>query len=62
MWNKVERLLKERNISIYKLSKLTNIPQTTLRNYRLKGSEPSFKNASKISEALKIDLNDLKED
>lgn len=62
MRNKVERLLKERNISIYKLSKLTNIPQTTLRSYRLKGSEPSFKNACKISEALKIDLNDLKED
>ena len=61
MWNKVEKILKERNISIYRLAKMTNIPDTTLRSYRLKGSEPSFTKVCKIDDALNISLEDLRE-
>lgn len=62
MWNKVEEILKERNLTIYRLSKMTGIPGTTLRNYRLKHSEPSFVNACKIADALGVSLDDLRED
>lgn len=62
MWSKIEKILKEKGISIYKLAKMTEIPQNTLRSYRLKGSEPSFKNACKIADVLDISLDDLRED
>lgn len=61
MWKQVEKILKEKNISIYRLSKMTSIPDNTLRSYRLKGSEPSFKNACKIADALNISLDELRE-
>ncbi|WP_082621081.1 helix-turn-helix domain-containing protein [Lactobacillus gigeriorum] len=62
MWSKVEKILKERNLTIYRLSKMTGISDNTLRNYRLKHSEPSFTNACKIADALGVSLDDLRED
>lgn len=67
MWDQVEKLLKEKNISIYKLSKLTGIHENTLRNYRKNyaktvRSEPSFVNACKIADALGVSLDDLRSD
>lgn len=61
MWNKVEEILKERSLTIYKLSKMTGISDNTLRNYRSKHSKPSFTNACKIADALNISLDDLRE-
>ena len=61
MWKIVEKFLKEKGISIYKLSKLPGIPDNTLRNYRLKHSDPSFRNASKIADALDISLDELRD-
>ena len=61
MWNVVEKILKERSLTIYRLSKMTGIPDNTLRNYRTKQSDPSFTNACKIADALKVSLDDLRE-
>lgn len=61
MWNNVEKILKEKYITIYKLSKLTGISDNTLRNYRSKHSDPSFTNACKIADALGVSLDDLRE-
>ena len=41
MWNVVEKILKERSLTIYRLSKMTGISDNTLRNYRTKQSDPS---------------------
>ena len=60
MWIKVEKLLKEQQLSIYQLSKLTQIPDSTLRNYKYKHSEISFKNACKIADALGVSLDELR--
>ncbi|ADZ07460.1 prophage protein [Lactobacillus amylovorus] len=61
MWKNVEKILKEKGMSIYKLSKITGIPDNTLRNYHSKHSDPSFTNACKIADALGISLDDLRE-
>lgn len=55
MWNKVEQILKQKNMSIYRLAKLSGISENTLRNYR-NGSEPSFANMDKIAQALNVSL------
>ena len=60
LWIKVEKLLKEQQLSIYQLSKLTQIPDSTLRNYKYKHSEISFKNACKIADALGVSLDELR--
>lgn len=67
MWNQVEKIIKEKHISIYRLSKLTGIHENTLRNYkkgyrRSGASEPSFTNACKIADALGVSLDDLRGD
>ncbi|MER1298740.1 helix-turn-helix domain-containing protein [Ligilactobacillus salivarius] len=56
MWNQLEELLKTKNITRYKLSKLTGIRQTTLQSYKY-GVEPSFKNMCKIADALDVSLD-----
>ncbi|MGN8971039.1 helix-turn-helix domain-containing protein [Lactobacillus amylovorus] len=60
MWEIVEKYLQQKNITIYKLSKLTDIPDNTLRNYRSKKSDPSFTNACKIADALDISLDEIR--
>ncbi|CDI60790.1 Orf73 [Lactobacillus helveticus CIRM-BIA 104] len=57
----MEKYLQQKNITIYKLSKLTGIPDNTLRNYRSKKSDPSFTNACKIADALGVSLDNLRE-
>ena len=60
LWIKIEKRIKEQGISIYKLSKITGIPNPTLYNYR-NGSEPSFKNMCKIADALDVSLDYFRE-
>lgn len=56
MWNKIQKELDKKNISIYKLAKITGIRDSTLHNYK-RGSEPSFKNMCKIADALDVSLD-----
>lgn len=53
--------MKAKKISIYKLSKLTGLPWSIIANYK-NGSEMSFKNACKISDALEISLDTLRKE
>ena len=61
LWIKIEKRIKEQGISIYKLSKITGIPNPTFYNYR-NGSEPSFKNMCKIADALDVSLDYFREE
>lgn len=56
MWNEIQKELDKKNISIYKLAKITGIRDSTLHNYK-RGSEPSFKNMCKIADALDVSLD-----
>ncbi len=60
MWKKVASQLKDKKYSVYKLSNLTGIPESTLRSYR-DGREPSFKNMCKIADALNVSLDYFRE-
>lgn len=60
LWIKIEKRIKEQGISIYKLSKITGIPNATFYNYR-NSSEPSFKNMCKIADALDVSLDYFRE-
>ncbi|MCT3475627.1 XRE family transcriptional regulator [Lactobacillus delbrueckii subsp. lactis] len=59
MWNEIEKILKKKKMSIYKLAKLTGIPDTSLHNYK-NGSQLSFVNVCKIADALGVSLDDLR--
>ena len=61
LWIKIEKRIKEQGISIYKLSKITGIPNATFYNYR-NGSEPSFKNMCRIADALDVSLDYFREE
>lgn len=58
MWNEILKVSIARKISKYRISKLTGIPQSTLRSYEL-GAEPSFKNVAKVARVLDISLDEL---
>ena len=60
MWKKLEKYLNEKKISMYRLSKMTGIPETTINNIRHKRIKSvSFYAAYKIAKALEIDLEEL---
>lgn len=61
LWNKIKNQLKKQNMTIYHLSKLTGIAQTTFQNYK-NGSEPSFENMVKIADALGVSLDEFRGD
>lgn len=61
MWKNVKKLLKEKQITVYGLAKITGISDNTLRNYKY-GAEPSFKNVCKIADALGVTTDDLRGD
>jgi len=56
-------ILNEKNISMYKLSKLTGIPESTINamaNGQIK--QPSFNSIVKISKAIKVPLDKFVEE
>ena len=60
MWEKLEKYLKQKKISMYRLSKMTDIPETTINNIRHKRIKSvSFYTAYKIAKALEVDLEEL---
>lgn len=59
MWNEIRKIMDKKEISIYRLAKLTGLPWSTIANYK-NGSEMSFKNACKIADALNISLDELR--
>ncbi len=60
MWEKLEKYLNQKQISMYQLSKITDIPEATINNIKHKRIKSiSFHAAYKIAKALEIDLEDL---
>ena len=60
-WYVVQKYLNDKKWSLRKLSEISGIPDSTLRIYKFRGSDPSFTNACKIADALDIKLDDLRE-
>ena len=58
-WKNVEKIMHKRNITVYRLSKLSGVKETTLRWYK-QGTEPTLSNAFKIADALGVSLDDLR--
>ncbi|WP_244974062.1 helix-turn-helix domain-containing protein [Limosilactobacillus portuensis] len=49
-------------MSVYRLSKLTGIPNPTIFSYKNNGVEPTFSNMVKIADALGVSLDEFRSD
>lgn len=62
MWKKIEKIMQEKNISVYRLSKMTGISRQYFSQMKLKQTEnPSFETVCKIADALEVDINEFRE-
>lgn len=61
LWNRIQSQLDQKEMSIYRLSKITGIPDNTLYGYKNNGVEPSFSNMVKIADALDVSLDVFRE-
>lgn len=63
MWDIIEKLMKDKNLTQYKLSKLMNVHQSVISGLKLgKIGKPSFELACKLADALEVSLDDLRSD
>ena len=63
MWNKIQRLLDKRNMTIWKLGKTMHVSDSVLRNLRDgKIKKPSFELICKIADALDVSLDYFRKD
>lgn len=62
MWDEVEKILKNKGITTYRLARITSIPKTTIDNYHYGHSKMSFEKACKIADALGVSLDELRGD
>ena len=54
--------MNKRGWSLLKLSKISGVPEGTLKEYKFKKTDPSFKNACKVADALGVSLDELRGD
>lgn len=57
LWLTIQKYLNKRSMTVYRLSKITGIPNNTLYQYKNQAVEPSFKNMVKIADALDVSLD-----
>lgn len=58
IWNKIQRLLDKRNMTVWKLGKTMDVSDSVLRNLRDgKIKKPSFELVCKIADALDVSLD-----
>lgn len=58
IWNKIQRLLDKRNMTVWKLGKTMRVSDSVLRNLRDgKIKKPSFELMCKIADALDVSLD-----
>ena len=62
LWETVRNQLTKKSMSVYRLSKLTGIPNSTLLSYKNNGVEPTFNNMEKIADALNVSLDEFRSD
>jgi len=62
MWHKIEKLLKEKNMTTYRLAQLSGINKATLAHIKSgKVKKPLFETICKIADALDVDINEFRE-
>lgn len=58
IWNKIQRILDKRNMTVWKLGKTMDVSDSVLRNLRDgKIKKPSFELMCKIADALDVSLD-----
>ena len=62
LWELVQKQLDKQSMSVYRLSKLTGIPNPTIFSYKNNGVEPTFSNMVKIADALGVSLDEFRSD
>lgn len=61
MWEKIEKIIKSKNISVYQLAKMTGISRQALSQMKLKEvKNPSFDKMVKIADALDVSLDEFR--
>ena len=54
---RIEYFLKLKNLTYYKLSQRSGVPQSTLSNMKTRGNDPSLHTLEKICQGLQISLS-----
>lgn len=63
IWNKIQRLLDKRNMTVWRLGKTMDVSDSVLRNLRDgKIKKPSFELVCKIADALDVSLDYFRKD
>uniref|UniRef100_UPI00037158A7 helix-turn-helix domain-containing protein n=2 Tax=Lactococcus garvieae TaxID=1363 RepID=UPI00037158A7 len=62
MWDKIEKLLKDKNMTTYRLAQISGINKATLAHIKSgKVKKPLFETVCKIADALEVDIKEFKE-
>lgn len=62
MYEKFRQILSERNLTVYQVSKDTDIPQSTFSHWKTGRSIPKIDKLQKIAKYLDVKLEDLIEE
>ena len=63
IWNKIQKILDKRNMTVWKLGKTMDVSDSVLRNLRDgKIKKPSFELICKIADALDVSLDYFRKD
>lgn len=63
IWNKIQRLLDKKNMTVWRLGKTMDVSDSVLRNLRDgKIKKPSFELMCKIADALDVSLDYFRKD
>ena len=63
IWNKIQRLLDKKNMTVWRLGKTMDVSDSVLRNLRDgKIKKPSFELICKIADALDVSLDYYRKD
>lgn len=61
LWSKIQTQLDKQHMSVYRLSKLSGIPNNTLYQYKNNGVQPTFNIMCKIADVLDVSLDVFRE-
>lgn len=59
MYKKFEELLKKKGVSVYRVSKETGVPTSTLSDWKKGRSRPKVDKLKKLAEYFEVDIKDL---
>lgn len=62
MYETIEKLLKQRGLTIYRLSKITGIAESTLGAWKRRGNYLNFTDLCKVADELNISLDEFRKE